>query len=65
MSYEKIKLVRSDATIEVTYEKPYKQICPDKGQILIMYPTKQDKESIESIINSDTFFGIQYSLRNI
>lgn len=62
---EKIKQVRSDGTIEVTYEKPYEQICPDKGRILIMYPAKQDKESIERIINSDTFFGVQYSWRNI
>lgn len=40
--------------------------CEDsnKADILIMYPVHADREIIESIINSSTFFGIPYRLMN-
>lgn len=62
---EKIKKVRGDNAIEVTFENPYGRICPGKGRILIMYPSKPDKAAIQKLIGSDTFFGIQYAWRNI
>lgn len=36
-----------------------------KGEILISYPSHDNRTSIEQTINSDTFFGAPYRLRNV
>ena len=38
--------------------------CPGKADIIIWYPTHQDRFAIEKLIGDDTFFGIPYRLRN-
>lgn len=38
--------------------------CPGKADILIEYPTHQDRIAIENIISDERFFGIPYRLRN-
>lgn len=61
----KIERIREDKTIQVTYETPYNKICPDKGRLLIMYPSEQDRVLIQKTIKTDTFFGVPYNWRNI
>jgi hypothetical protein len=34
--------------------------CPGKGEIIIEYPSRQDRLRIEELIGDDTFFGIPY-----
>jgi hypothetical protein len=38
--------------------------CPGKADLLIWYASHQDRLAIESIIASDTFFGVPYRLEN-
>ena len=38
--------------------------CPGKGSIRIDFPGRTQREQIEAIIGSDTFFGIPYALIN-
>ncbi|MEK7157620.1 MAG: hypothetical protein AAB688_00915 [Patescibacteria group bacterium] len=38
--------------------------CVDKSDIVISYPSHQNKLEIEKIINGKTFFGVPYKLRN-
>lgn len=38
--------------------------CPDRADIVIYYPSHQDREKIEAILQSNTFFGVPYRLRN-
>jgi len=40
-------------------------ICPGKADIVIYYPSHQDRLAIEEIIGGDTFFGVPYRLRNV
>lgn len=42
-----------------TYEN-----CVDKSDIVISYPSHQNKLEIEKIINNKTFFGVPYRLHN-
>ena len=34
--------------------------CPGKGEIIIEYPSHQDRLRIEELIGDDTFFGVPY-----
>ena len=38
--------------------------CPGKADIVIEYPSHQDRLAIEEIIDGETFFGVPYRLRN-
>jgi hypothetical protein len=38
--------------------------CPGKADLLIGYPSHQDRLDIEAIIASETFYGIPYRLLN-
>ena len=38
--------------------------CPDRANIVIAYPSHQDREKIEALLQSDTFFGVPFRLRN-
>jgi hypothetical protein len=38
--------------------------CPGRADILFWYGTHRDRFLIESIIGSDTFFGVPYRLEN-
>lgn len=38
--------------------------CPGKADLLIWYASHQDRLAIESIIASDTFYGVPYRLQN-
>jgi hypothetical protein len=38
--------------------------CPNRADIVISYPSHQDREKIEAILQSDTFFGAPYRLCN-
>lgn len=38
--------------------------CPGKGSLIIWYASHADREQIEAILDSGTFFGIPYSLNN-
>lgn len=38
--------------------------CPDRADIVISYPSHQEREKLEAILPSDTFFGVPYRLRN-
>ena len=38
--------------------------CPGKGSLTIWYASHADREKIEAILSSETFFGIPYSLNN-
>lgn len=38
--------------------------CPGKGSLTIWYANRADREQIEAILDSDTFFGIPYNLNN-
>ena len=38
--------------------------CPGKADIVIWYASHEDRLKIERLINSETFFGIPYRLRN-
>ncbi|MCG2786578.1 MAG: hypothetical protein L6461_15915, partial [Anaerolineae bacterium] len=37
-----------------------KSPCPGKGEILIEYPSHQNRLQIEELIGDETFFGIPY-----
>lgn len=39
--------------------------CPGKADLVISYPTHQNRLEIERIIGGDRFFGVPYRLRNI
>ena len=39
--------------------------CTDNADIIITYGSHAQREQIEKIIGSDTFFGIPFRLRNI
>jgi hypothetical protein len=38
--------------------------CPGKADIVIVYPSHEDRLAIEDIIGGERFFGIPYRLRN-
>lgn len=38
--------------------------CVDKSDIVISYPSHQNRLEIEEIINEKTFFGVPYRLQN-
>ena len=38
--------------------------CPGKADLLIWYPSHQDRIAIKTIIGGDTFFGVPYRLQN-
>jgi len=38
--------------------------CPEMADIVFWYGSHQDRVTIESIINDDTFFGVPYRLHN-
>ena len=38
--------------------------CPGRADIVFWYGSHQDRVTIESIINDDTFFGVPYRLHN-
>lgn len=38
--------------------------CPGKADLIIWYASHQDRQAIEAIIGSDTFFGLPYQLEN-
>jgi hypothetical protein len=39
--------------------------CPGRADIVIYYPSHQDRLAIEKIIGGNTFFGVPYRLRNV
>lgn len=39
--------------------------CIDKSDIVISYPSHQNRLKIEEIINGKTFFGVPYRLQNM
>jgi len=39
-------------------------ICPGKADIVIEYPSHQNRLAIEEIIDGETFFDVPYRLRN-
>lgn len=39
-------------------------ICPGKADVLIWYASHQDRLKIETILDSETFYGIPYQLQN-
>jgi len=63
---DKIKGVRDNDSIDVIVDSCAckKKKCPGKADILIIYSLKEDGLKIKQIINSGTFFGIPYRLRN-
>jgi hypothetical protein len=38
--------------------------CPGKADLIIWYASHQDRQSIEAIIGSDSFFGLPYQMEN-
>ncbi len=38
--------------------------CPGKADLVIYYPSNENRQAIEQILQSDTFFGIPYRLIN-
>ena len=54
----------TDIHVSFSYSLPSECEGTGRGDILITYPTHKDRVQIEQIINSDTFFGIPYRLRN-
>jgi len=39
-------------------------ICPGRADLVIWYASHQDREAIDSIIGSASFFGVPYRLQN-
>ncbi len=38
--------------------------CPGRADLVIWYASHKDKQAIEQILQSETFFGVPYRLRN-
>ncbi|WP_141242197.1 hypothetical protein [Leptolyngbya sp. BC1307] len=58
---QQIELVNPDGTNVYVVQNAK---CPEKADILIDYPSHRNRLEIEQLIDSDTFHGVPYRLRN-